>query len=80
MNSARPNLLDSIQPDVAAIPESGIVEILTYARDHEGLIGLWVGEGDLPTPSFISDAATAALQRGETYSAATEIIPPALIT
>ncbi len=67
MNSARPNLLDSIQPDVAAIPESGIVEILTYARDYEGLIGLWVGERDLPTPSFVSDAATAALQRGETF-------------
>ena len=28
---------------------------------------VWVGEGDLPTPPFISEAAKASLDRGETF-------------
>jgi aspartate/methionine/tyrosine aminotransferase len=31
------------------------------------VIPLWVGEGDLPTPRFICDAATRSLAAGETY-------------
>src|SRR5262249_24960394 len=30
-------------------------------------IGLWVGEGDLPTPEFICDAASRALREGKTF-------------
>src|SRR5690606_15355433 len=48
-------------------PESGIVEVFNYGRGREGLIPLWVGEGDLPTPAFISEAATRALHAGETF-------------
>ena len=33
-------------------PESGIVEVFNYGRGREGLIPLWVGEGDLPTPGL----------------------------
>ncbi|TIT82697.1 MAG: aminotransferase class I/II-fold pyridoxal phosphate-dependent enzyme, partial [Mesorhizobium sp.] len=32
-----------------------------------GMIPLWAGEGDLPTPSFISDAAARGLAAGETF-------------
>ena len=34
---------------------------------REGLLPLWVGEGDLPTPDFINRAAMASLNAGETF-------------
>ncbi len=62
-----PSLLDHIRPQALALPESGIVEVMNYGRRREGLIPLWAGEGDLPTPSFISEASTRALAAGETF-------------
>ena len=49
------------------VATSGIVEVFNYGRGRQGLIPLWVGEGDLPTPPFISEAAKASLDRGETF-------------
>lgn len=60
-------LIDSLRPQALAAPESGIVELSTHGRGREGLIPLWVGEGDRPTPAFITEAATAALAGGETF-------------
>src|SRR5690606_29198362 len=48
-------------------PPSGIVEVMNYGRLREGLIPLWAGEGDLPTPAFIVEAATRSLAAGETF-------------
>ncbi|MBB3769484.1 aspartate/methionine/tyrosine aminotransferase [Angulomicrobium tetraedrale] len=62
-----PSLLDHIRPQALALPESGIVEVMNYGRKSEGIIPLWAGEGDLPTPSFISEAATRSLAAGETF-------------
>ncbi len=59
--------LDDVRPEVRALPHSGIVEVFDYGRGRQGLIPLWVGEGDLPTPRFICDAAAAALAAGETF-------------
>jgi aspartate/methionine/tyrosine aminotransferase len=56
-----------IRPEIAAIETSGIVEVFDYGRHKQGLIPLWVGEGDLPTPAFIVEAAKASLDRGETF-------------
>lgn len=54
--------------DVArGAPESGIVELVNHARGRADLIPLWVGEGDLPTPDFITRAASEALAAGETF-------------
>ena len=39
----------------------------TTAATRKGLIPLWVGEGDLPTPAFICEAATRSLAAGETF-------------
>ena len=50
-----------------AVAQSGIVEVFNYGRGRQGLIPLWVGEGDVPTPDFIVDAAKASLDRGETF-------------
>ena len=61
------NLVDSLSPQSRLAPESGIVEIFNYARNREGLIPLWVGEGDSPTPQFIRDAAIASLNAGNTF-------------
>ena len=55
------------RPEAAAAPESGIVEVFNYGRDRQGLMPLWVGEGDLPTADFITAAATRSLQSGETF-------------
>ena len=60
-------LIESLSPRSLRAPESGIVEVVNYARGREGLIPLWVGEGDLPTPDFIARAASDALLRGETF-------------
>lgn len=59
--------LDAIRPEAARAPESGIVEVFNYGRDRQGLTPLWVGEGDLPTPDFIRDAAKTSLDAGETF-------------
>jgi aspartate/methionine/tyrosine aminotransferase len=48
-------------------PESGIVEAMDYGRRRDGVMGLWAGEGDLSTPTFITEAAARALAAGETF-------------
>ena len=71
MNVASPsptnNWPDLIRPAMRDVATSGIVEVFNYGRGRQGLIPLWVGEGDLPTPPFISEAAKASLDRGETF-------------
>ncbi|MFZ2103629.1 MAG: aminotransferase class I/II-fold pyridoxal phosphate-dependent enzyme, partial [Oricola sp.] len=57
-------------------PPSGIVAVVDHARTREGLIPLWVGEGDLPTPEFISRPAADALLGGETFYTWQQGIPP----
>jgi aspartate/methionine/tyrosine aminotransferase len=61
------NLLSALRPEARDAPESGIVEIFNYGRTRKGLIPLWVGEGDQPTPDFIGAAAIEALRKGETF-------------
>jgi aspartate/methionine/tyrosine aminotransferase len=69
-------IMTSLSPRALSAPESGIVEVVNYARGREGLIPLWVGEGDLPTPDFISRAAAEALGAGETFYTWQRGIPP----
>ncbi|PZM12038.1 pyridoxal phosphate-dependent aminotransferase [Rhizobium tubonense] len=61
------SILNSLSPRALAAPESGIVEVVNYARGRDGLLPLWAGEGDLPTPDFINRAAMASLSAGETF-------------
>jgi aspartate/methionine/tyrosine aminotransferase len=61
------SILNSLSPRALAAPESGIVEVVNYARGRDGLLPLWAGEGDLPTPDFINRAAMASLAAGETF-------------
>lgn len=61
------SLIDSIRSEAREAPESGIVAVMNHGRGREGMIPLWAGEGDLPTPDFITAAAMSALQAGETF-------------
>jgi len=56
-----------LRREAVEAPPSGIVEVFQHARGREGLIPLWVGEGDQPTPDFIARPAAEALLGGETF-------------
>ena len=59
--------LKLLRPEAVGAPSSGIVAVMQYAFGREGLLPLWAGEGDLPTPDFIRAAAAEGLARGETF-------------
>jgi aspartate/methionine/tyrosine aminotransferase len=69
-------LAEALHEAARTAPESGIVEAMNYGREREGLIPLWAGEGDLPTPAFICEAATRSLAAGETFYTYQRGIPP----
>lgn len=60
------DFLSGLRREAIDAPPSGIVEVFDHGRGREGLIPLWVGEGDLPTPDFICEAASRSLAAGET--------------
>jgi aspartate aminotransferase len=62
-----PAPLAPIRPEIEALEDSRIVEVWKLGFEVSDVIGLWVGEGDLPTPAFICEEAAAALRRGETF-------------
>jgi aspartate/methionine/tyrosine aminotransferase len=62
-----PTLFDTLRREAREAPVSGIVEIFSYGRGRDGVMPLWAGEGDLPTPDFISAEASRALAAGETF-------------
>jgi len=61
------DLLGTLRAEARQSPVSGIEAVANYGRGRPGLIPLWSGEGDLPTPAFIADAASAGLRDGETF-------------
>ena len=60
-------LVAALRAEARDAPESGIVEVFNYGHGRDGLIPLWVGEGDLATPEFICAAAVKSLADGETF-------------
>lgn len=67
MMTHSPSVAFPIRANALKAPSSGIVEVFDYGRGRPGLMPLWVGEGDLSTPAFISDAARDSLASGETF-------------
>ena len=61
------SLIDSLRPEAVRAPESGIVAVMNHGRRVGDVLPLWAGEGDLPTPQFIRDAAVEAINAGETF-------------
>lgn len=67
-SGALPSAFHPRPADIALrAPESGIVDIMNYGRRQDGVMPLWAGEGDLPTPPFIAQAAAKSLADGETF-------------
>lgn len=60
-------VLDSVRAEARRAPPSGIAAVYEYGEGKPDLIKLWVGEGDLPTPAFISKPTRKALRDGETF-------------
>jgi aspartate aminotransferase len=60
---SRPAVAESAQ----SIPHSRIRELAELAMTMDGVLKLYFGESNLPTPGFIKDAATKALADGHTY-------------
>ncbi len=71
-----PGGLAGVRPAIRSLPDSGIVELVNHGRERPGLIPLWVGESDRPTPAFIRDAAGRALRQGHTFYTHQRGIPP----
>ncbi len=60
-------LRKSLSAEARALPDSGIIDVIKYGAGRAGLIPLWVGEGHLPTPEFITAPAAQSLAAGETF-------------
>ena len=58
------------------MPASQIGEVAAVGFGDPAIVPLWFGEGDLPTPDFIGDAAIAALRDGQTFYTHKRGIPP----
>jgi aspartate aminotransferase len=56
-----------IRPQITELEDSKIVDVWRRGLSRPDLIMLAVGEGDLPTPKFIADAAHQAMLGGETF-------------
>jgi aspartate/methionine/tyrosine aminotransferase len=61
------SLITALRPTASSLPESLIVRVFNHGRHVQGLIPLWAGEGDIPTPAFIHEAAAKALANGDTF-------------
>jgi len=70
-----PPLDEALRTEARDAPTSGILEVFNYGRGRKDLIPLYVGEGDLPTPAFIRDAAEESLASGETFYTAQRGVP-----
>jgi hypothetical protein len=60
-------LLDSITRQARDEPDSGIVKAAMYGFAKPGVIPLWSGEGNIPTPELFSRPAIDSLLKGETF-------------
>ncbi len=59
--------LPPLNPSAAELTASKIVEVWQMGFGRDDLIALYVGEGNEPTPAFISAAASRALAEGHTF-------------
>ncbi len=66
MNAERSGLIKA-RERIERLPTSKIREIANTSLGLEGLIPLWFGESDLPTPDFIKKAGADALMQGCTF-------------
>ncbi len=58
------------------VPRSRIRELAEIAMGMEGVLKLYFGESNLPTPEFIKHAAVRALEEGYTFTRRTRVCRP----
>jgi hypothetical protein len=56
-----------VASSVERVPYSGIRELAEIAMGMEGVLRLYFGESNLPTPDYIKDAAERAMREGYTF-------------
>ena len=61
--------IDDLSSNAIDVPPSITRVLANKAMGIEGLIPLWFGEPNQPTPQFICDEAARAMQNGETFYA-----------
>jgi aspartate aminotransferase len=59
--------MPSISPSAVQVPQSRIREIAEMAMRMDGVIRLYFGESNLPTPEYLKQAAARALEDGYTF-------------
>jgi hypothetical protein len=67
MNAAEKELLPAYAPSLSRVPYTQIRELGELAMSMDGVLRLYFGESNLPTPRFIVDAAARALADGYTF-------------
>src|SRR6516225_9422821 len=61
------NPMPSIAASVQKVPHSRIRELAEIAMGMDGVLRLYFGESNLPTPDYIKQAALAAMRDGYTF-------------
>lgn len=64
---AAPLAHDGIRPQIIDLQVENIARMAVRAQSIPDVITLWYGEGDVPTPGFIREAAKASLDHGDTF-------------
>ena len=59
--------MPKVASSVENVPRSRIRELAEVAMSMDGVLRLYFGESNLPTPDYIKQAATRALQEGYTF-------------
>jgi aspartate/methionine/tyrosine aminotransferase len=68
-------LLAAITPHARNEPDSGILKAAMYGMTVPGIIPLWSGEGNLPTPETFTRPAIESMLAGETFYTRNRGIP-----
>ena len=66
---------NGLRRSLEELPGSLIRHVAEPNMGKEGLLKLWFGEPDVPTPQFIKDAATAALDDNQVFYAKNRGVP-----
>src|SRR5213593_1797942 len=67
MNQTEPHTRTPYAASLERVPYTGIRELGEAAMTMDGVLRLYFGESNVPTPKFIVDAAVRALADGYTF-------------
>ena len=59
--------MPTVAASAAQVPQSRIRELAEAAMRMDGVLKLYFGESNIPTPGYIKRAASAALEEGYTF-------------